>query len=106
MDSAEPAAADTAVADVRRFVANHDDSPSVALGSPLPGVEGFRRSHRQAQRARNVVLAAGADAASVTAADDPGLAAAALLGNDLEEARAWVREVLGRCPRTPRTTRA
>ncbi|MET0757597.1 MAG: helix-turn-helix domain-containing protein [Mycobacterium sp.] len=89
------AAADTAVADVRRFVANHDDSPSVALGSPLPGVEGFRRSHRQAQRARNVVLAAGADAASVTAADDPGLAAAALLGNDLEEARAWVREVLG-----------
>ena len=41
------------------------------------------------------MLAAGADAASVTAADDPGLAAAALLGNDLEEARAWVREVLG-----------
>ena len=91
----DPAAADTAVAGVRRFVANHDDLPSVALGSPLPGVEGFRRSHRQAQRARNVVLAAGADAASVTAADDPGLAAAALLGNDLEEARAWVREVLG-----------
>ena len=60
-----------------------------------PAVEGFRRSHRQAQRARNVALAAGAEAASVTAADDPGLAAAALLGNDLEEARTWVREVLG-----------
>ena len=90
-----PAAVPTVVADIRRFVAKHDDSPSIALGSPLPGVEGFRRSHRQAQRARDVVIAAGAGAASVTAADDPGLSAAALLGDSLDEARIWVRDVLG-----------
>ena len=85
----------TAVADVRRFVAKHEDSPCVALGSPLPGVEGFRRSHRQAQRARNVAIAAGPDAGPVTAASDPGLSAAALLGDNLAEAREWVYEVLG-----------
>jgi hypothetical protein len=90
-----PAAAATVVADIRQFVAKHDDPPSVALGSPLPGVEGFRRSHRQAQRARDVMIAAGAGAPSVTAADDPGLSAAALLGDNLDEARIWVREVLG-----------
>ena len=90
-----PAAVPTVVADIRRFVAKHDDSPSIALGSPLPGVEGFRRSHGQAQRARKVAIAAGAGAASVTAADDPGLSAAALLGDSLDEARIWVREVLG-----------
>ena len=80
---------------IRRYVAKHEDAPSVALGSPLPGVEGFRRSHRQAQRARNVAIAAGADAASVTAADEPGLLAAALLGDSLDEALVWVRDVLG-----------
>ena len=90
-----PAAAATVVAEIRRYVANHDDSPSVALGSSLPGVDGFRRSHRQAQRARDVAIAAGAATASVTAADDPGLAAAALLGESLDEARIWMREVLG-----------
>ena len=90
-----PAAAATVVAKIRRYVANHDDSPSVALGSSLPGVDGFRRSHRQAQRARDVAIAAGAATASVTAADDPGLAAAALLGESLDEARIWMREVLG-----------
>jgi hypothetical protein len=85
----------TAVADVRRFVAKREDSPCIALGSPLPGVEGFRRSHRQAQRARDVAIAAGPDAGPVTAATDPGLSAAALLGDNLAEAREWVHEVLG-----------
>ena len=70
--------------------------PSVALGVPLPGVEGFRRSHRQAQRARNVAIAAGPAAAPVTAASDPGMSAAALLGDNIDDAREWVfDEVLG-----------
>jgi DNA-binding NarL/FixJ family response regulator len=89
-------AAESVVADVRKFVANYDEAPSLALGSPLPGVEGFRRSHRQARRAREVVIAAGADPASVIAADDPGFSAAALLSEDLDESRQWVHEVLGR----------
>ncbi len=89
------AAAESVVADVRKFVADDDDPPFVALGSPLPGVEGFRRSHRQAKRARDLVIAAGADPASVIATDDPGFSAAALLSDDLAEARQWVHEVLG-----------
>ena len=90
-----PGASETAVADVRRFVAKNQESPWLALGSPLPGVDGFRRSHRQAQRARNVAIAAGPAAGVVTAATDRGLSAAALLGGSLEEAQVWVHEVLG-----------
>jgi hypothetical protein len=91
----QPGASPTVVADVRRFVTKNEDSPWLALGLPLPGVEGFQRSHRQAQRARNVAIAAGPSAGPVTAASDPGLSAAALLGDSLEEARIWVQEVLG-----------
>ena len=91
----QTAAAETVIADIRQFVAEHNDPPLLALGSPLPGVEGFRRSHRQAQRARDVVIASGADPASVIAASDPGFSAAALLSDDLDEARQWVHEVLG-----------
>ncbi|WP_330256776.1 helix-turn-helix domain-containing protein [Nocardia sp. NBC_00565] len=80
---------------VRRFIAERHDAPCVALGTPLPDVEGFRRSHRQAENARDVAIAAGPRALRVTASSDPGLSAAALLGGDLSEARAWVRDILG-----------
>ncbi|MBF6428132.1 helix-turn-helix domain-containing protein [Nocardia cyriacigeorgica] len=80
---------------VRRFTATRPDAPWIALGTPLPGVEGFRDSHRQALRARTVALAGGTAAERVTAASDPGLTAAALLGRDLAEAREWVWQVLG-----------
>lgn len=86
----------TVVSDIRRYVAMHDDAPHVAVGSPLSGVDGFRRSHQHAQRADDIAIAAGSDAARVTAATDPGLWAAALLGDNLDEARQWVYEVLGR----------
>ncbi|HTM86449.1 MAG TPA: helix-turn-helix domain-containing protein [Mycobacterium sp.] len=70
------------------------DEPWVAIGDPLPGVAGFRRSHRQALAAHTLAAASGT--ARVSAAGDPGLAAAALLGGDnLADARAWVSEVLG-----------
>jgi DNA-binding PucR family transcriptional regulator len=91
----QSAAAATVVADVRQFVANHNDPPALALGTPLPGVEGFRRSHKQAQRGRDVMIASGADPSSVIAASDPGISAAALLSDDLDESRQWVQEVLG-----------
>jgi hypothetical protein len=90
-----PDAVATAVSDIRRFVAKHDDAPFVAVGSPLPGVDGFRRSHRKAQRARDVAVAAGSGAAQVTAVTDPGLSAAAMLAGSLDDAREWVHEVLG-----------
>lgn len=70
------------------------DEPWVALGDPLPGVEGFRRSHQQALAAHSLAVVSGS--VRVSAAGDPGLSAAALLGGDnLPAARAWVIEVLG-----------
>lgn len=80
---------------VRRFVGEHPEAPAVALGSALPGLDGFRRSHRQAHRARGMAIAMGLAAGGVISADDPGFATAAMLGEDLEQTRDWVAEVLG-----------
>jgi DNA-binding PucR family transcriptional regulator len=83
------------VAAVRRFTLQRDDSPSVAMGSPAPGVKGFRRSHAQAEAGRWVASARSDAKATVVADGDPGLAAATLLGENIERARDWVADVLG-----------
>ncbi len=88
-------AAPSAVARIRAFAEARADAPRIAAGNPLPGVEGFRRSHQQAQEAYAVAIASGSNAHGFTAASDPGLAAAALMGSDLGAARMWVAEVLG-----------
>lgn len=88
-------AAPDAVARARAFAGARADGPWITLGNPLPGVEGFRRSHRQAHDARTVAVALGAKAQRVTAASDPGVTTAALLGHNLDAARSWVGEVLG-----------
>lgn len=84
-------AADDVVNRLRTF----DDGPFLAVGNPLPGVDGFRRSHRQAQDARTVALAGAAASCRFTAAGDSGVAVAALLGGNVESAARWVAEVLG-----------
>jgi sugar diacid utilization regulator len=71
------------------------DAPRVAIGDPLPGVEGFRRSHQQALDIQVVAAAAGSNACRVNAFSDPGLSVAALLGGNVDRAAAWVGEVLG-----------
>jgi DNA-binding PucR family transcriptional regulator len=81
---------------VKRFALQRNDSPNVTIGSPAMGVDGFRRSHYQAEAARAVALAQGDAEAIVLANSDPGVAAAALLGGNIEQARYWVAEVLGR----------
>ncbi|TSD93672.1 PucR family transcriptional regulator [Skermania sp. ID1734] len=83
------------VSDLNRFVSGRQDAPRLAIGTPLKGPAGFRRSHHQALQARAVALAAGAHAGRVTAAGDPGLSTVALLGQDLAEAKIWVHETLG-----------
>jgi DNA-binding PucR family transcriptional regulator len=83
------------VAEVRRFAQHRRGSPSVAIGSPAAGVNGFRRSHAQADAAQRVALARTATKPTVVADGDRGLAAAALLGGTIEDARDWVDEVLG-----------
>lgn len=80
---------------VLRMVADRPNAPYVSVGCPLPGLDGFRRSHRQALNARAVAAAAGAPTRRVTAATESGLSAAALLGQDVPEARVWVQEILG-----------
>jgi len=88
-------AASGAVASAQTFAETQEGPPSLALGDPLPGVDGFRRSHQQALGARAVAVAAGPNARRIVANADSGLSAAALLGNDIHAARAWVGEVLG-----------
>jgi len=80
---------------IRSFCASRTSVPRIAVGNPLGSVEGFRRSHQQAQEAHAVAITSGSNARKVTAASDPGLAAAALMGNDLPAAQLWVAEVLG-----------
>jgi hypothetical protein len=64
-----------------------------AVGEPAHGLAGFRRTHRQATQAKAVAVAAGADAAPVTAFRDVG--AVALLCSDLAATREWVADTLG-----------
>lgn len=83
------------VADVTKFTRRHTDSPSVAIGAPTAGLEGFRRTHSAAIAAREVAVTGGRPEPVVICASDPGLAAAALLGGDVDAARRWMGEVLG-----------
>jgi DNA-binding PucR family transcriptional regulator len=88
-----PDAGANALAHLRDLAAT--DGQYVAAGIPLPGVDGFRRSHRQAQAAHAVATASGATDRQFTAVSDTGIALAALLANNIEAASAWVHEVLG-----------
>jgi DNA-binding PucR family transcriptional regulator len=88
-------APDAIVTAVRKFALQHKDSPSVAIGSLAAGVKGFRRSHAQADAVRSVVLARKDAKPAVVADSDPGLAAAALVCGNVDNARVWVAEVLG-----------
>ena len=89
------AAAPQAVASIRAVVEASADPPWVAVGEPLPDVDGFRRSHRQALAAHAVATASGVDAPRFTAVSDPGLSLVALLGSDIARAAEWVGQVLG-----------
>lgn len=80
----------------------HDSGPPVphlALGRPASGVEGFRRTHREALQAQRVATVGDDPHRSVTSFDEPGLKVAALLTHDLDTTRTWVRETLGNLAR-------
>jgi DNA-binding PucR family transcriptional regulator len=83
------------VATIRWILAGCDVPPSVAVGNPATGLNGFRESHRQAQCARAVAVVADAPTSAATAYSDPGLAVAALFTDRLPAARALVQDVLG-----------
>ncbi|MGO8770504.1 MAG: PucR family transcriptional regulator [Mycobacterium sp.] len=89
------AAVTDAVEAVRRFAQKRPDPPSVAIGTPAAGVDGFRRSHREAEEARGVALIGAGCGPTVVAASDPGLSVVARLGGDVAGTREWVAAVLG-----------
>jgi hypothetical protein len=84
-----------AVEQVRRYASSRPDPPSVAIGTPAAGIEGFRRSHREAEDAHGVAVVRERRAPTVVAASDPGLSVVARLGGDVARTREWVAEVLG-----------
>ena len=84
-----------AVEKVRRFALTRPDSPSVAIGSMAGGIEGFRRSHREAAEARSVAIVRERRGSTVIAATDPGVSVVARLGGDVADTREWVAAVLG-----------
>ena len=65
----------------------------VGIGQPGDGVEGFRRSHREAMEARRVGMLAGRPPGSVTRYREVALAAMATA--DLEQARNFTERQLG-----------
>jgi DNA-binding PucR family transcriptional regulator len=89
------AAVADAVATVRRFALTRPGSPSVAIGTMAGGVEGFRRSHREAEDARGVAIISDRRGPTVIAASDPALSVVARLGGDVVGTRDWVATVLG-----------
>ncbi|MDT5348639.1 MAG: hypothetical protein QOH91_1926 [Mycobacterium sp.] len=88
-------AAAHAVTRLREFADARPDAPCIATGNPLPGVDGFRRTHRQALTTRAVMIASGSQPPAVTMHGDPGLVVAAQFCADLEQTRTWVGDVLG-----------
>ncbi|HSS25288.1 MAG TPA: helix-turn-helix domain-containing protein [Mycobacterium sp.] len=89
------AAVTDAVEKVRGFALTRPDSPSVAIGTVAGGIEGFRRSHREAAEARGVAIVRERRGSTVIAASDPGLSVVARLGGDVVGTREWVAAVLG-----------
>ena len=88
-------AASSAVLRIREFAEARPDAPRIAAGIPLPGIEGFRRSHQQAQSAYTLATSPGSPARQLTAASDPGFSVATLSGQNIGAASAWVADVLG-----------
>jgi PucR C-terminal helix-turn-helix domain/GGDEF-like domain len=84
-----------AVGTVCQAVSSWPNPPNLALGKVLPGVEGFRRSHSNAEAARAVAIAGGHHPPTLISASDPGVSAAALLCRQIGGTREWVTEVLG-----------
>jgi DNA-binding PucR family transcriptional regulator len=80
-------------ADLAKVVADAPPSAAVAVGAPASGVDGFRRTHRQAISAQVVALAAGPTRARMTPFAE--VAPIAMMCADIDSVRAWVAETLG-----------
>jgi DNA-binding PucR family transcriptional regulator len=88
-----PGLPDVATLEGARLDAARESNLRVAYGTPAEGVEGFRRSHRQARQARRVAQLHGAPRGSATLYDRVALTA--LASADLDHAREFAGAELG-----------
>lgn len=79
------------------------DDGRISFGGVGSGVEGFRRSHRQAVAAGRVARIAGSSPHSPVTYDDPGVAIASILTADMTAVRQWITEELGGLAATTET---
>jgi len=79
--------------DPQAVIGERDPTVSVALGEPASGVDGFRRTHRQALSAQSVALAA--EGTHVPVVHFIDVAPVAMMCSDIESVREWVGETLG-----------
>lgn len=80
-------------AHVEAVLADREPGLRVALGEPASGVDGFRRTHRQALRVQALSQAVGEHGDTVMTFGDVG--SIALMATDLDATRAWVTDTLG-----------
>ncbi|AXT83768.1 polyketide synthase regulator [Aeromicrobium sp. A1-2] len=73
------------------------DSPGarVSLGLPIEGIDGFRRSHDQAEAAKSVAIVSSSEVTHAIGFGERGVPIMAMLVRDLAAARRWVYDVLG-----------
>lgn len=69
--------------------------PRLALGGAHSGLPGFRRSHEEALQVHHLGGQQSRATRSVLSYDEPGVGVVALLAQNLETTRTWVRRVLG-----------
>jgi hypothetical protein len=84
--------ADVAYDALDKILEDQDPSARIAVGEPAPGLDGFRQTHQQALRARDVANAAHPGPRATAFAH---VAPVALLLPDLDATRGWVWSVLG-----------
>ncbi|KAA9157161.1 ABC transporter substrate-binding protein [Amycolatopsis acidicola] len=78
---------------VRKVLERTDPKVRLVAGDPGEGIEGFRRSHRQALRVHALATAAGEDCDRLLTFRDVG--ALSLMTSDMAAARGWVVDTLG-----------
>lgn len=77
----------------RDSIPSEEPQPMIAIGTPQRGVDGFRRTHREALDTQRVAVL-GRSTRSLTSYDEPGVGIVALLSRIPTDTSHWVRNVL------------
>jgi sugar diacid utilization regulator len=81
--------------ELTRWSSGDTPTPVLALGGCQAGLDGFRHSHEEALRVQRLASLGGVPDRALLSHDEPGVAATALLSQNLDVTRAWIRTVLG-----------